>query len=151
MPRSKTVARDDAEVANTCARLHCSLEIATTKARREDIATTTARREQTGGRDGADDAAAGARDAATAGARDNTAAGARDAAAAPKCAGKQARSISRTVKDAATFASFTLIALLLCIVVFPLRFICGKKYLKNSLSIMNNWSARLDSSAGFLS
>jgi hypothetical protein len=110
-----------------------------------------ARHKQTGGRDGADDAVAGARDAATAGARDTTAAGARDAAAAPKGAGKQAHSISRTVKDAATFASFTLIALLLCIVVFPLRFICGKKYLKNSLSIMNNWSARLDSSAGFLS
>ena len=61
-------------------------------------------------------------------------AAARDAApAATEEDGKQTRSVLRTVKDVLTFASFVFIALLQQVVVFPLRFVAGKKYLVKAL------------------
>jgi len=66
---------------------------------------------------------------------DDAAAAARDAApAATEEEGKQTRSVLRTVKDVLTFASFVLIALLQQVVVFPLRFVAGKRYLVKALN-----------------
>lgn len=54
-------------------------------------------------------------------------------AAAPAPEEKQTRSVLRTVKDVLTFASFVFIALLQQVVVFPLRFVAGKRYLVKAL------------------